>query len=185
MRAMTLRILAIVAIALAAAAVNAYRSGVPWTPDMAKIAEHDAFVRRVGVDVARLRELIEIESAVVIDARAPQEFVAGHLDAIDILNVPEDQVQAQIARLGPEMLAGRTLVIYCSSPRCDASEVVYRALEQYYQYPSMYIYFPGWEGIVEHKLAVASGPEKLTTIIDPLGGAPQAQPEQNSPVGGS
>lgn len=167
MAASSIRIAVILALAGVGAAVNARVQKFSWRTDMAAIQAHKGLIERLGVSVERFRQLYENEGAVVIDARKAEEFQKAHLDALDILNVPEDQVEAQIARLGPQLLGGRSIVLYCASERCDAAEAVYRALEQYYQYSPMYIYAPGWEGIEEHKLPTAAGSERFTTLTPP------------------
>jgi rhodanese-related sulfurtransferase len=104
----------------------------------------------------------------VIDARSPAAFEEGHL-ALEcdppVLNVPLGEIEAHGGRLTE--LLGLPVVLYCASETCDDAEELYAALQQL-GFAEVWIYFPGWDGIVEAGLKTTTGPDAWTGF----GGAP-------------
>jgi hypothetical protein len=51
-------------------------------------------------------------------------------------------------------------VLYCSSEACDSAEEVYRAMaDAGFDPAELFVYFPGWDGIVAAGLETAAGTE--------------------------
>jgi rhodanese-related sulfurtransferase len=155
------RLLAIVSVSLVVSAGHALLRHVPWIPDRiameAEVARRDQLRATVGVTLDEFLRLID-EGAIVIDARPPSAFEQGHLAAPQtlVLNVPADEFEQHVPRLME--LAGARFVLYCSSEACDSAEDVYAAMTDVGFDPAdLFIYFPGWEGIVEAGLETEAG----------------------------
>ena len=119
---------------------------------------HQTLRETVGVTLKRMLDLID-QGAVVIDARPREAFEEGHLllrCEPPVLNVPAEEIEAHVARLMD--LQGLPVVLYCTSNSCDYAEDLYVALEEY-GFTDIWIYFPGWAGIVEAGLETATGPD--------------------------
>ncbi|MFQ5806940.1 MAG: rhodanese-like domain-containing protein [Phycisphaerae bacterium] len=167
MFASLVRILVIVGISAGASYIRA--RDLPWIPDVAALRAaqelHEKLRATAGVTLEELLSLID-QGAVVIDARSQAEFEEGHL-AIEgdppVLNVPADEVDAHVERL--VQLQGVPVVLYCESNTCDYAEELYAALQEF-GFVDIWIYFPGWEGIVEAGLKTATGPDSWTGFYD-------------------
>jgi rhodanese-related sulfurtransferase len=154
------RILVVIGISAGAGYFRA--RDLPWVPDtqalQAKEDLHEVLRTTHNITLERFLTLIQ-EGAVVIDARSAEAYAEGHL-AIDceppVLNVPADEIDAHVTRLMD--LQGLPVVLYCTSESCDYAEELYAALQQF-GFVDIWIYFPGWEGIVEAGLKTATGPD--------------------------
>jgi rhodanese-related sulfurtransferase len=85
----------------------------------ATLAEPDAKFREVSTE--QLRRILADGSAVVVDARPRQEYVAGHIPGARSL---DGAAPAHVADIGL-MVNGdksKTLVLYCNGPFCQASK---------------------------------------------------------------
>jgi len=166
-----IRILVIVAVSAGASYIRA--RNLPWIPDVvaikAKEELHETLHASIGVSLEEFLALIE-QGAVVIDARSQAEFEQGHL-AIDcdppVLNVPAEEIDEHVERLIE--LQGAPVVLYCASDTCDDAEELYATFQQL-GFVDIWIYFPGWKGIVEAGLKTAIGPDTWTGFA----GAPPA-----------
>jgi rhodanese-related sulfurtransferase len=163
MRASLIRVLVIVVTAVAAGLIRA--KDLPWVPDLkalqAKEQRHKTLRETIGISLERMLELVE-QGAVVIDARPRQAYEEGHLllhTEPPVLNVPADAVDEHAVRLTD--LVGLPVVLYCTSETCDYAEELYAAL-QGFGFTDIWIYFPGWEGIVEAGLETTTGPDTWT-----------------------
>lgn len=179
MVASLLKILAITAAALVAAAVQARRLDFPWVPAAQQVkveqqvrGQSSALRERHGVDLERFQQLMS-EGAIVIDARPASEFAKAHVAAPPaalVLNVPGGEADEHVERLLP--LTGYRFVIYCTSLTCDLAEQVLVAMLDYGFNPDdLYLYPPGWQdGIVPNGLPTASGPDAWTPADWGMGG---------------
>ena len=165
-----LRLGMIVAASAAVGGVSAGLRGLPWKTDVAALeideSERSEIRATAGISLDELLMKID-EGAVVIDARAHNDFEEGHLYVHTgmIMNVPGAEVDQHLDQLMP--LMGQPLVMYCNSVDCDLSEDVFLALKRL-DFPTdmMHIYFPGWAGLTAAGVATVSGAEQW----DPLGG---------------
>lgn len=79
-------------------------------------------------------------SAIFVDARAPEEYAAGHIDgAVNLPSYHFDDVFPKVA----EKLKGKTIVTYCDGGECEASILVARRLLQS-GYPNVLVFMGGW-----------------------------------------
>jgi rhodanese-related sulfurtransferase len=122
-------------------------------------ALHDGFRAAAGVTLEEFLSLID-EGAVVIDARPASAFGEAHLAAAQtiVLNVPADEFDVHLPRLRD--FAGARFVLYCSSAACDsAAETCLRMADAGFDPADLFIYTPGWEGILAAELETAVGAE--------------------------
>ncbi|MGE0479128.1 MAG: rhodanese-like domain-containing protein [Phycisphaerae bacterium] len=171
MAAFVVRTLLILGVSVGASAVFVPATGNRWTIDQAALAKEQELKKRIdhvqddakrlalkaraGIDVEQLRALVA-GGALVIDARTPDLFAKGHLKADLVINVPAEEVTSMLGALTPDAVQGRPIVIYCNSEDCPLSEVVFEELERAFGYPQMYIFFPGWTGIEQAGLEIAT-----------------------------
>ena len=91
-----------------------------------KIAPQSAAPLAAGgnIDLDAMRQIVEAQSALVIDARPEIFFRFGHLPGA--INLPRDDFEAAYRELGPSLLKyrERLVIVYCSSNACDDSQMV-------------------------------------------------------------
>ncbi|MBL8878733.1 MAG: rhodanese-like domain-containing protein [Phycisphaerales bacterium] len=145
----------------------------PWAPTPEQLQKEKNDLRRredarkhraelekqAGISLKDLQGFISQGQAIFVDARERKLFDDGHLKTPTIVNIPESDVKNQVARLTPDVVAGREIVLYCNGLDCPAAEVVYAELQQLFGHDRMFIYFEGWDGIMKHKLPTTTGPE--------------------------
>lgn len=154
------------AVGLGSAAVRR----LPFVPNVEAIQKSEqtqSWLRaHAGLTLAEFKEHYE-SGGLVIDARSPEEFAKGHLDAPLILNIPPDD----LAGRGDILMSflGQPIVLYCTSNECDLAEQLWEGLEAYGLTaqtipPAARIYFPGWQdGILPNNLPTRQG---ATTLFD-------------------
>ena len=156
----SLRILAVLGVASGASLIRA--RNLPWVPDgeaiRAKQTLHAWLRENRGLTLKQFLTKID-EGAVIIDARPADAYEEGHL-ALNadppVLNVPAEEIDAHVDRLME--LVGLPLVLYCTSNTCEYAEELYETLTSY-GFVDLWIYFPGWEGIVQAGLPTTTGPD--------------------------
>jgi rhodanese-related sulfurtransferase len=72
------------------------------------------------VSTEELRHILADGSAIVIDARPPVQFDAGHIPGAHVLDAPSGDEIAAVERLANGNKAA-ALVLYCNGPYCQAS----------------------------------------------------------------
>jgi rhodanese-related sulfurtransferase len=110
-----------------AASENPYRTDVDDPMAIAPGAVADApelpeipdLGRPMQVELAALKQLWDAGAVVVVDAREPHEFAAGHIPGA--INLPFDEVVSDPSRLEALDAAGRPIVTYCGGGQCELS----------------------------------------------------------------
>ncbi|HWL92102.1 MAG TPA: rhodanese-like domain-containing protein [Phycisphaerae bacterium] len=102
----------------------------PLSPSSAHEISHDDF-----------RTLIQNQSALIIDARGPEQFAEGHVRGA--INVPAGEMEDYAASKLQNVDRSQPIVLYCSSQTCHASEMVYEYLVGQ-GFTNMRVYSPGW-----------------------------------------
>ncbi len=160
MLSVTLRVLIIVAVAVGAGYVRA--RNLPWVPNREALEEkketHAWLRENRGVTLEQLYEKVNM-GGVVIDARPAELFAEGHLGIQcdpPVLNVPPDEIDAHIDRLLELQQYTATVVLYCTSLDCDFAEDLWVAMQDL-GFFDVWIYFPGWDGMVKAGVPVATG----------------------------
>ena len=77
------------------------------------------------VNRRQLKTLLNAGNTVLIDARAPDEFTAGHLPGA--INIPFELLGEYVERMEALPRQAR-LVCYCDGPPCDKGEMLAREL---------------------------------------------------------
>jgi ArsR family transcriptional regulator len=94
------------------------------------------------VDIKEFRTHFQNKSAVIVDARSTKSYAQGHVRGA--INVPagekEQYTDQYLRHLDPSQL----IIIYCSSPTCSASDVVYEYLTTQ-GFSNMRLFGPGWQ----------------------------------------
>lgn len=84
--------------------------------DLPEIPELD---RPVEIRLEAVKQLFDAGAAVFIDARAPEEFDAGHIAGA--LSMPFDEVTAEPERMENLSAGGKPIVAYCGGGMCEDS----------------------------------------------------------------
>jgi rhodanese-related sulfurtransferase len=73
----------------------------------------------IEIERTALRQYVDAHAALVLDAREPSEYAAGHIPGA--VNLPYDQVAGNLQRLEQLDTAGRPVVVYCGGGSCEMS----------------------------------------------------------------
>jgi rhodanese-related sulfurtransferase len=71
------------------------------------------------VPLERAREISQKLTHVIIDARPPADFAAGHIPGA--FNVPADQMETYLPQVMPLLTPAQPVMTYCSGHACDES----------------------------------------------------------------
>lgn len=86
---------------------------------------------------------LKTAATVFVDARAPQEYAAGHVPGA--LNIPPSEFEARLLDHLDAIEGARAIITYCQSVECsEAVEVGERLLESYHG--RVYVLEEGWRG---------------------------------------
>lgn len=75
--------------------------------------------RPVPIDLSGLKSFHDAGVALIVDAREPDEFAAGHIPGS--INLPYDEVITDPVRLESLDPAGRVVIVYCGGGSCEVS----------------------------------------------------------------
>jgi len=101
--------------------------------------------RQYDITLEQIGGHLETNSAVVIDARNPEQFARGHIRGA--INVPAGQIEDHLGLVHRTVRADQLIIIYCGSSSCGSGEVVYEYLTAQ-GYTNMRVYKPGWQKLV-------------------------------------
>jgi len=96
---------------------------------------------RYGITLDEMREHVRSQTAVIIDARGPLEFVLGHVRGA--FNMPAGEKEAYMPQISQTVAPGQLIIIYCNGPRCNSSDMVYEYLVPQ-GFTNMRVFEPGW-----------------------------------------
>src|ERR1051325_10545949 len=74
---------------------------------------------RYEITLDEIREHVRNNSAVIVDARSPEDFSHGHVRGA--INVPSGDKEASIAKINNGVATQQIVIIYCASAQCPAS----------------------------------------------------------------
>ena len=92
----------------------------PWRQSWSDLVERTT--QELGVPVATLeqaRQIVETGAHIVLDARPPADFAAGHLPAS--FSVPSEEMAAYLPAVMPLLTREQPIMTYCSGKSCDES----------------------------------------------------------------
>ena len=103
---------------------------------------------RYDITLDEFREHVQGGSAVIIDARSPEDFQRGHVRGA--INVPSGHKESYIAQLKRDYPADQLIIIYCGSSQCHAGDSVYDyAASQ--GFTNMRVFKSGWKALSSEK----------------------------------
>jgi 3-mercaptopyruvate sulfurtransferase SseA len=107
------------------------------------------------VTLEQMKQALDAGSAVIIDARATDEYEAGHIPAA--INIPHDRIPDFIEVLNREVSTDARIICYCRSLTCDFSDLLATELKVI-GYQDVSVFSGGWEQWSEAGYAVETGP---------------------------
>lgn len=136
-------------------AVNALRpvaTRLPWVGDWERHIETKAF--RAGIPVTFLagaRARVDDPSVVIFDARAREQYEAGHLPRA--LNLPVGEADQRLGTYADRLTMETSILTYCGGADCgDALELVLKLREYGFKnvtlYPGGYAEWTEYDGVV-------------------------------------
>lgn len=93
------------------------------------------------VDAETVLQHVEDGSALLIDARDPNEYQAGHLPGA--LNLPDTTFAQTFTELGDSLPREVPLIVYCQGGPCDQSHHVLEDLSRF-DFQNLILYPGGW-----------------------------------------
>lgn len=96
---------------------------------------------RYDITREQIGEHVKNGSAVIIDARSPEQFAKGHVRGA--VNLPAGQIDDYIGNVLDSVGTDQLVVIYCGGQWCDSGDMVYERLAQH-GFTNMKVYKPGW-----------------------------------------
>lgn len=86
---------------------------------------------------------LEEGTAIIIDARDPNEYEAGHI--LGSLNLPDHHFMEAFQEYGDSLPREIPLVVYCQGGQCDQSHTVLDQLQDL-GFEFLFLYKEGWNG---------------------------------------
>jgi len=109
-----------VAFALAAVANLLSPVGIDWQEAWSRSVDSQAEKSGlVTVDAAQVRQIVDVNSYIVFDARSAVDYEAGHLPGA--LSWPASDIEAKADLYLPVLHADQPVLVYCSGRACDES----------------------------------------------------------------
>ena len=103
---------------------------------------------RYDITVDELRGHLQKNTAVIIDAREPEDFVEGHVRGA--LNMPAEQKEAYLGEINRDVATSQFIIIYCGGPECSAGDTVYDYATSL-GFSNMRVFKPGWQALVSSR----------------------------------
>jgi rhodanese-related sulfurtransferase len=122
-------------------------SEVPQTTQTAS-AEADEATTQAAANLVQGETVLEHlnrGTALFVDARAPEEYAAGHLRGA--VNLPSSEIFANIDRVTSLASPDQLIIVYCGGGGCDAGHNVADALRRDFGYTNVMIHAKGWEEV--------------------------------------
>lgn len=88
-------------------------------PMAAGLPEIPAAGRPVQIELGAVKQYADSGAAVIVDAREPEEYAAGHIRGA--INLPYDTAVSDPALLEALDTAGRPIITYCGGGTCEVS----------------------------------------------------------------
>jgi len=98
---------------------------------------------RVGIET--VAKFVEAKAALIVDAREPVEFAAGHIPGA--VNLPYDEMARDPAPLRSLDAAGRPIIVYCSGAGCESSRMLAETMLRDFELKRVLVFeggFPEW-----------------------------------------
>ena len=102
-------------------------------------------------DIQKVKELVESGLYIVIDARAPDKFDAGHIPGA--VNLPNTERDEKIADVDYLLSPEQPTLVYCTGIHCDESHLLSTWLKDI-GFTNLYLFPGGYEAWEEAKLPI-------------------------------
>lgn len=100
---------------------------LPWRQNWsAAVAEAAKLAGIPVVGVEQARAIVEGGAHIILDARPPADFAAGHLPGS--FSVPSEQMDKYLPQVLPMLTPAQPVLTYCSGHQCDESVKLSRHL---------------------------------------------------------
>jgi rhodanese-related sulfurtransferase len=129
-----------------------HRKALANPDSTAGVAAREAKLLFKTVTLPQVKRLLAQHRALMIDARAPEEFRKGHIRGSR--NIPGDDISPHFPELAP-LPRDTLIVVYCTGPLCNLGKEVARFL-QVLEFSNVFLYDDGWEGWEKAKLSADS-----------------------------
>jgi len=125
---------------------------LPWHQAWSRhveAASQDIGVPTVGLEEAR--KIAESQMYLILDARPPADFAAGHIPTA--FNVPSAQIDVYLPQVMPLLTPAQPIMTYCSGKSCDESVLLSKHLLQN-GFTNLVLFLGGWAEWTGAKLPV-------------------------------
>lgn len=112
--------------------------------EQAALPEIPAIGRPVQIELGALKQYVDADAALIIDAREPGEYAAGHIPGA--VNLPFDEAVSDPTRVETLVTAGRPVIAYCGGGTCELSvSLAYELLASGHERVAVYMGgYPEW-----------------------------------------
>lgn len=101
---------------------------------------------RYAMTLDEVKEHARNNTAMFIDARGQAAFALGHVRGA--VNMPPGEKEAYLPKVREQIAPDQLVIIYCSSPHCESSDMIYEYLAAE-GYNNMRIFKPGWQSLAK------------------------------------
>lgn len=110
----------------------------------AALPEIPAIGRPVQIELGALKQYVDANAALIVDAREPGEYDAGHIPGA--VNLPFDEAISDPTRVETLVTAGRPVIAYCGGGTCELSvSLAYELLASGHERVAVYMGgYPEW-----------------------------------------
>lgn len=119
--------------------------GISWTPDETSIVENPVLQEEIrnehAISLERMRQIVEEQTHIIIDARKEDDFHAGHIPGA--VNYSEERIFDSIAELYEMYAMDDPIVVYCTSEDCDEADITAEVLREA-GYTEVLMFTDGW-----------------------------------------
>lgn len=99
-----------------------------YKPDPVQEADEDLSVYYIEMDVGTLRDMVEAEMAVLLDARTREHYNQGHIPKA--INLPIGEFKQMYDKISPLLTEDKAIIIYCIGVHCIDSSLLAKELHQ-------------------------------------------------------
>jgi rhodanese-related sulfurtransferase len=117
-------------------------AATPPEPEVANPLDVPDVGRPLMVQLPKVKEFWDAHAALIIDAREPAEYAAGHIPGA--INLPYDEVVSDPDRLEAVDPGGRPIICYCGGGSCEVSIHLAESLVYQHGKKRVLVFMGGW-----------------------------------------
>jgi len=136
--------------------------GIPLVGDfsrgaaLANLTEKELAALPSQVDAEAVERAIAADSALVLDARVPEDYAAGHIPGA--LNLPAEGFEVAYPSLADTLSTAARLIVYCDGGDCELSHDLASLLKEQ-GHPAVQLFTGGISGWIEAGKELKEGRE--------------------------